>query len=437
MSSYSELDIGTVPPGWKVKTLLEIANCDADIVGGPFGSNLKVSDYRDEGFPIIRLQNVDRNRFIHKDIKYVSKSKANELDYHSFIAGDIILAKLGDPIGKTCTVPDDLMKGVVTADVVRIRTNESLVDKLFIVYSLNSNATEEQFKRNKKGTTRPRVNVSDVRSIVLLLPPLQEQKKIATVLSAVQEAKEKTENVLSALKELKKSMMKHLFTYGAVPFEEIGKVKLKETEIGLMPETWEVVRLGNVVRNKIKDGVHQTPKYIAAGIPFITAKDIVKNKVDFKECRYISEEEHVQLSKSVKPEKGDVLLTKVGTVGNIAIVKDEPPFSIFVQLALIKPDTSKVIPYYLKHVLMSDRVQQEIKNRSSQSTMKFIGVQKIAEIHLPQPPKDRQLEISETLSAIDGKIEAEENKKNALDTLFKTLLSLLMTGKQRVNQLEI
>jgi len=134
-----------VPGEWDEKTLLDAAGMKKDlIVAGPFGSNLKVSDYRDEGIPIIRLQNIDYGKFIDKEIKYISPEKARELAYHSFRAGDLVLAKLGEPIGKTCIVPDYFQDGVVVADVVRIRVANGLADKKFIMYSLNSVATKNQ-----------------------------------------------------------------------------------------------------------------------------------------------------------------------------------------------------------------------------------------------------------------------------------------------------
>jgi len=207
-----ETEIGKIPEGWDVVRLIETAEKDSDIVGGPFGSNLKVSDYKNSGVPIIRLQNIERNMFVNKDIKYVSEEKAEELRYHSFRAGDIILAKLGDPIGKTCIVPDYLTKGIVVADVARIRTKEDITDKKYIVHVLNSSFVEKQFRQQKTGTTRPRVNVSNVRNIKIPLPPLQTQKKIASILSAVDEKIEKEENKKKALEELFKSMLYNLMS---------------------------------------------------------------------------------------------------------------------------------------------------------------------------------------------------------------------------------
>jgi type I restriction enzyme S subunit len=216
-----ETEIGPVPEHWKVVRLIDVAESKSDIVGGPFGSNLKVSDYKDSGVPIIRLQNIERNRFINKDIKFISEAKAKQLEYHSYYPGDIVLAKLGDPIGKTCMVPNDLRAGIVIADVVRIRTNSCFTNKRFIVYALNTELCTTQFRSQKTGTTRPRVNVSNVRNIKIPLPPLKEQQEIASILSTIDKKIEAEENRKNALQSLFKTMLHHLMT---------GKVRVKDLE---------------------------------------------------------------------------------------------------------------------------------------------------------------------------------------------------------------
>jgi type I restriction enzyme S subunit len=107
--------------GWELKKLGQLSKNKDAVVSGPFGSNLKVSDYKDAGVPILRLQNIGKGYFIDKSIKYISEKKAEELKYHSFISGDIALAKLGIPIGKTCIIPSNFKSGIITADIVRIR----------------------------------------------------------------------------------------------------------------------------------------------------------------------------------------------------------------------------------------------------------------------------------------------------------------------------
>ncbi len=92
----------------------------------------------------------------------------------------------------------------------------------------------------EKGSGYPTLNLSEVKNLKIPLPPLPEQKAIARVLKAIQDAIEATERVLAAAKELKKSLMRHLFTYGPVPVSERHRVRLKQTEIGPIPEDWEV-----------------------------------------------------------------------------------------------------------------------------------------------------------------------------------------------------
>jgi len=212
-TEFKETPIGRIPVGWDVTRLIDAVGAKNDlIVAGPFGSNLKVSDYRDEGIPIIRLQNIEYGKFIDKDIKYISAEKALELSYHSFLGGDLVLAKLGDPIGKTCIVPAYLNEGIVVADVVRIRTINGSVDKKYILYILNSISTQRQLISGTIGTTRPRVNLDQIRGLIIPLPQLTEQRKIAAILSSVDERLAAERNYRSRLEVTKKGLMQDLLT---------------------------------------------------------------------------------------------------------------------------------------------------------------------------------------------------------------------------------
>lgn len=219
---FKNTEIGRIPKSWELIKLRDLAGDNSDIVGGPFGSNLKVSDYKLSGIPILRLQNIARNQFLNKDIKFISKEKADELKYHSFRYGDIILAKLGDPIGKTCIVPDHLKYGIVTADVVRIRVKPNIADKNYVMYALNTDFVEEQFRKQKTGTTRPRVNVSEVRRILIPKPTLKEQQQIEKVLSKIYEKIKIEERRRYILKRLFTTILDNLLS---------GKIRTEKLEV--------------------------------------------------------------------------------------------------------------------------------------------------------------------------------------------------------------
>jgi len=218
---FKDSPLGRVPEEWDVTTLLNVVGDKNDlIIAGPFGSNLKVEDYRDEGIPIIRLQNIDFGKFLNKDIKCISPEKANELSYHSFIKGDIVLAKLGDPIGKTCIIPHFLKRGVVVSDVVRIRVDNAFTDKKFILQCLNSFYVFYQLNKDIIGTTRPRVNLDQVRNLFIPFPPLPEQHHIAEILTTTDTYIEKEQTYLNKLQQIKKGLMQDLLT---------GKVRVTTT----------------------------------------------------------------------------------------------------------------------------------------------------------------------------------------------------------------
>jgi type I restriction enzyme S subunit len=211
---------------WEEKTLGQLSKNKDAVVSGPFGSNLKVSDYKTEGIPILRLQNIGKGYFINKSIKYITKQKAEELKYHSFVNGDIALAKLGIPIGKTCIIPENFKSGIITADIVRIRPDSNVVNYKFLENFLNTTLAVSQLTSNISGATRPRVNLSDVRNIVIKLPSLKEQQTIVQKLDALNAETKKLEAVyqqkIKDLEELKKSVLQKAFS---------GELKYKKEQI--------------------------------------------------------------------------------------------------------------------------------------------------------------------------------------------------------------
>lgn len=156
-----------------------VVNPKDDIVDGPFGSRLKASEYVDAGVPIVRLQNIDRNQFVDKNIKFVTKAKAKEIARHHFVSGDILISKLGDPLGEACIAPEQFPYGILVADVVRVRPNKKKVDTSFLAYALNSAPVVQQFKAETKGTTRPRVNLKKIRDLqVPIVESIPQQRQI-------------------------------------------------------------------------------------------------------------------------------------------------------------------------------------------------------------------------------------------------------------------
>ena len=202
-----------LPNGWEWSPLEKLlVTPKQDMVDGPFGSNLKASEYTDEGIPIARLQNIDRNQFVYKNIKFITQEKAEYLDRHNFKPGDILVTKLGAPLGKACLAPDMIKHGVIVADVVRVRVEENAVDRKYITYALNSPFLVKQFKNHTKGTTRPRVNLGIMRNLPIPVAPIEQQKRIVAEIekqfSRLDEAVANLKRVKANLKRYKAAVLK-------------------------------------------------------------------------------------------------------------------------------------------------------------------------------------------------------------------------------------
>jgi len=185
----------------------------------------------------------------------------------------------------------------------------------------------------------------------------------------------------------------------------------------------------------VTDGTHKTPRYVSEGVPFVSNVDLNDGKINFETCKRITQEEHMQLSRRCNVEPRDILLSKVGTLGNVAMVPTGVEFSIFVQLALIKPVQEKMSSYFMYYLLQTQNMQWLIQNRASQSTMKYIGIGKIAELLIYVPKFKEQQEITDILYKLDNKLNIHKEKKAFLQDLFRSLLNKLMTGELRVEDL--
>lgn len=203
-----------------------------------------------------------------------------------------------------------------------------------------------------------------------------------------------------------------------------------------LPENWDVLRL-NDLTTQIVDGTHFTPNYIENGIPFLRVTDIQTKNIDFAGLKFISKEEHDFLKLRCSPGKGDILLSKNGTIGLIKIVDWDWEFSIFVSLALIKTK-KEIYNQYLKYLLQSEIVWWQIKLRAKQGTVLNLHLEEIRDLEIPKAPYEDQVKIAKILSTADAVIEKTQAaidkykaiKQGMLHDLFTRGIDI-STGKLR------
>ena len=145
---------------------------------GPFGSNLKVSDYTDAGVPLVFVRNIRSAQFGGERTVFVSASKANELRAHYVSAGEILVTKMGEPPGEACLYPDSAPDAVITADCIKLRLAPILLQKRFFVHAINSEVVKPQIQLITKGVAQMKISLGRFSSLAIPMPPLAEQTRI-------------------------------------------------------------------------------------------------------------------------------------------------------------------------------------------------------------------------------------------------------------------
>lgn len=442
-NGFKETEIGIIPEDWEVA---KFENLVLDKISGEWGTENKESPeatgcyvLRGTDFSKVAVGKFDNVPFRYIKNKICEKKKLEE--------GEILIELSGgskdQPTGRIFLVTYNLIKNasktiLFSNFVKRLKLKETVVSpEYFYRYW--------QFLYNQGKTSVYEKRTTGIRNFkyrdfleneFIPLPPLPEQKKIVAVLSAVQEAKEKTEEVIRAAKELKKSLLEYLFTYGPVSPEQAGNVTLKETEIGMILEDWEVEKLGDAFEFSRKPRNLDISKYDV--IPFIPMEDIP------------DEEIYAYKYDTKKPEeirsgtfflKRDLLVAKITPSfenGKQCVVSELPTdFGYATTEVWPLHATNKTNILYLFYYLKRHDIRVSIASKMEGSTGRQRVPKNVLEnLFIPLPPLPIQQKIAEILSAVDKKIEAEENKKKSLEDLFKILLNNLMTGKVRVNNLE-
>jgi type I restriction enzyme S subunit len=305
-------------------------------------------------------------------------------------------------------------------------------DNMYMFYLLKY--LKSSIEEMGSGTTFKSINRGVLENLIVLLPPLPEQQRIAYVLSAVQGARDKTQSVVEAAREMKKSLMKHLFTYGPVSLSDVGKISLNDTDIGKIPDNWKVMQIGDICQ--LKTGTTpstENPRYYEGNVPFIKTSEIVNKKIE-KALTHVTEKAIEDYNLKIFPP-GTVFLAMYGqgkTRGQVGILKI--PAATTQNTAAINPNDG-LSSEFLWQWLMSQ--YNNLRSDGSQGHISHLNLGYVKHYKIPIPPLNEQLNIIKILGAIDSKINEEENKKKALDALFQTFLHYLMTGKIRVNHLEM
>lgn len=359
---------------------------------------------------------VGLEHFVSGDIKIKNWGTTENLtsSTKAFKTGDILFARRNAYLRRASLVDFD---GCCSGDAFVLRENPNKVVPGFLVFFMNSNALWDFANENAAGTMSKRVKWRDLANYEFLLPPKEQQAQLAELLWAMDEVIEREMEILDINRDLMNG-----FVEDVIHGRYLNDIGVKDTRIGSIPEDWDIVNIEEVVT--VNDGAHHTPTYTNKGVPFLRVTDIQDELIDLTKVKFISEKEHQELCKRCKPEKGDILYSKNGTIGISKIIDWDWEFSTFVSLALLKIKDKEFLDInYLKLILDSVHISKEIRRRGKQGTITNLHLEEIRLFRLPLPSIDKQRDIAKYAKLITTLIESNLIKISSSKALQKSFIN--------------
>lgn len=298
---------------------------------------------------------------------------------------DILMTRTGNT-GQVVTN----VSGAFHNNFFKIDYNRELVVKSFLYQYLITRKVQNKILSLAGTSTIPDLNHGDFYKLPVYLPVKPEQQKIADFLTSVDERIQKLSRKKELLEQYKKGVMQQIFSQ---------QIRFKDDNSNNYPG-WEEKKLGEV--SDVRDGTHESPKYIEDGYMLITSKNLLKDgTMDFSNVSYISKKDFEAINKRSKVDKGDILFGMIGTIGNPVLVKDVG-YAIK-NVALIKQG-EELLNRYLIHYLHSESIGRQFYTQNLGGTQKFLSLTSIRSLLVELPSIIEQQKIADFLSNIDDKI---------------------------------
>ena len=379
-------------------------------VRGPFGGSLKKNIFKSDGYAVYEQQHAIYDQF-NKIRYFIDKDKFNEMKRFELKPGDLIMSCSGT-MGKIAIVPENIKKGIINQALLKLSPIKTISTKFLKLYIQSENFQISLRKYSGGAAIQNVASVAILKQIEIPLPSLSEQKRIVAILDkafeAIAKAKANAEQNLKNAKELFESYLQGVF--------ENGK--------------WTEKKLNEIT--EVKDGTHDSPKYIKEGIPFVTQKNIRKDGLSLTNTKFITDIDHEKFYKRSNVTFGDILISMIGANrGMPAIVDDKRIFSIK-NVGLIK-ESKNINKYFLLYFLKSSLAMKYVMYMSNGGAQEFVGLTALRSFPIPYPSIQQQEAIVKKLDTLSSEIKKLETiyqqKIDDFEELKKSILQKAFNGE--------
>ncbi len=427
---YKQTEVGVITYDWEEVKINDIS----EKVGSGITPTGGSSRYKKEGRPFVRSQNVGWGRILYDDLAFIDEDTHSSFDATELVENDVLLNITGASIGRSAIANKNLVGGNVNQHVCIIRAKKEQALPKFINLFLLSSLGQKQIDSFQAGGNRQGLNFGQIKSIIVPLPPIAEQEKIAEVLSDVDGLIESLEEAIAKKRHIKQGMMQELLT-GKRRLKGFEQNKdYKQTELGLIPEDWEIVKLGKYAEITKLAGFEYTNYFNSyedkGEIIVIRGTNITQNRLDLSDIKTIPKETSDKLPRS-QLKKNDLVFAYVGTIGPVFLIDQNNRYHLGPNTARITCN-QELSPIFLFCYFCSQLIKSEINERISVGAQPSLSMTKIRDFKVIKPAKEEQEAIAQILTDMDEEITALEEKLEKTRQIKQGMMQELLTGRIRL-----
>jgi len=409
-----------IPKDWGIRTIDSLSTYVTD------GAH-QTPKYVDNGIRFLSTKNLQpgSEEVDFSDYeKFITEKEHSELSERADPKeGDILISKSGT-IGITQLVRTDLEFSIFVG-LGLIRPNSEL-NGCFLEQLLNWRQIRKSMRARSPGSTRSTLPIFATKQLEIPYPPLQEQRKIATVLYTVDQAIDKTDKIIRQFERLHQGLFQNLIP-GGIRHDEYDEVRILGRTVQI-PADWEITTVSQACSDII-DYRGKNPEFSDGGIPHLRNININRGKITLDDLKYVSQETYDEWMTRGIPQKGDTLLSTEAPMGKTAVLPDLK-FSLSQRLIVLSPG-KQFDNHFFAHLMGSPFVQKEYEARATGSTVKGISNYNLQEVTIPVPPKNEQKQITQYIDNILEAIQKNEQQVSHLKRLKRGLMQDLLSGTVR------
>jgi type I restriction enzyme S subunit len=393
----------------------------------------------EHGVPLLSAKNISQSGTI---IWNDADDKIPESEYQAITrsfhlkADDLLLTTVGS-LGRRAL--HDGSKITFQRSVAYLRTDPEKATPRYLFHVAAADDFQRALVRRSNATAQAGLYLGELSRISVPIPTLTEQRVIAEILDTLDEAIRRTEQIVDKLKQIKQGLLHDLLTRG---IDENGEIRDPErhpeqfeaSSIGSIPAAWQVRKISDLCL-RVTYGFTNPMPTTTDGPWMLTAAEVGYDEIDWESARHTSELAFSRLTQKSRPAPGDVLVTKDGTLGRVAIVNRDR-VCVNQSVAVLKPK-SQAGASYINDYLLSPIGQERMLTDTGGSTIRHIYISRLAQMELPIPTDPEAARISSVIQVFTDRIRTEAEELQKLGLIKQGLMEDLLTGRVRVTNLEI